>query len=137
MPVYPEVTIKAKVYIDTEDTGGVVIESITPTADVDAPEIVYRSFSEKKRWKQTGNCYRCGIMDFGFNPDESIRLLPNIVLEEGKQLGEKYSVLDTTYDTRKDIPNAPGYVEAGQANAKDLGVPYICGLQFEVLPWED
>lgn len=135
MPVYPEVRRAEGVFKQTYDYA-VLIESMTATADPEAPEMVYVNFSQKRRWKQTGNCNRCGIADFNMAADDSIDFGDyDIVLEPGKSIGEVNSVLDRSYAMRLDYPCTPEYPVQTRKMAADMGIPYVCGLRFEELEW--
>ena len=132
MPVYPEKVIDGVTYKETSDPN-VMIESLVTTDDPDAPEITYRNMQSGRRWKQTGNCFSCGIADFDTGADGARFMVDPITMVDGKQLGEKYSVVDSTYETRKDHVCTPDYDADARANAIFLGVPYVCGLRFEEL----
>lgn len=135
MPIYPEVTRAEGKFIETVDPD-TFIESFTPTADPDAPEIIYVQFKGKRRWKMWGNCNRCGIADFNMEEDFSINFGDyNIKLESGKRVGEINSVVDLDYDTRLDYPCTPDYARLTRMQAADMGIPYVCGLRFQELEW--
>lgn len=135
MPIYPEIKRAEGTFIRTHDPD-TFIESITPTEDEFAPVIVYVQFSTRKRWKQTGNCNRCGIGDFNLHDDGSMDFGNyNITVEPGKIVGEMDSVLDADYDTRLDYVCTPDYDRLARKQAAELGIPYVCGLRFETLKW--
>ncbi len=136
MPIYPEITINDKIYFETVDLY-VFIESMT--GEGNAREIIYGNFRNKLRWVQRGDCYSCGLADFdGFYEDGTPKLIEPIVQVEGKRIGERYSVVDASYLTRKDIPCTPDYDRGARRTAKELGIePYPCGLSFEWLAWKD
>lgn len=135
MPIYPEDWRAEGTFFITYDPA-VLIESLTPTDDPDAPEMVYVNFSQRRRWKMWGNCNRCGIADFNGRRDGSIDFGDyNIVLEPGKRVGEANSVLDRDYATRLDYPCTPEYPVQTRKMAADIGVDYACGLRFEDLEW--
>ncbi len=141
-PIYPRISRAEGDFFETEDPW-TFIESITwPDSDApDAPEIIYVQFprpgQRARRWKKWGDCYSCGIADFdGFKEDGTpdfgnykIELVPR------KQIGEKYSVIDRDYGTRKDYPCTPDYPRMGRNQAAEMGIPYVCGLKFEELSW--
>lgn len=135
MPVYPPVTINEQTYFRTIEAE-VFIESRTGTAP--AEEFIYVNFRDRLRWKQTGDCFRCGIADFEWNNAGVAELGSNrgsIVMEPGKSIGEKLSVKDLDYATRLDIPSTPDYDRLCRKNAVEIGMPYVCGLRFEALAW--
>jgi len=144
MPIYPEVTIDRKVYFETIEPE-VFIESYTEEepryterSGLILREVVYINFRDRLRWRQTGDCYSCGICDWnGFDDDGNPRIVEGYILQPGKRVGERFSLKDPIYDTRKDIPCTPDYVIDAQANAALIGVPYQCGLTFEWLRFED
>ena len=135
MPIYPEITRAEGTFKRTTDPDA-FIESLTPTADPMAPEIIYVVFKEQRRWKQTGNCNRCGIADVDGIVDGTVLFGGyNIVLEPGKRVGEVDSVRDLDYATRLDYVCAPNYDRLMRKQAASMGMPYVCGLRFQELVW--
>jgi hypothetical protein len=130
VPVYP---IAPNGYIETEDPH-VFIESMK--GEGESREIVYINPEARLRWKQKGDCYSCGLGDHNWVDDKPV-LPEGYELVPGKRLGERYSVRDLNYATRKDVPCTPNYPKAARKEAKDLGVEYQCGLTFEWLEYGD